>query len=440
MTRSFPVPERPTGVGFIPHEGGPEILYEHAHRYLIGRHAVVGMTVVDLGSGEGCGAALLAEVAREVIGIDIDQSSIECAAALFTGGTNIRFAVGAIESVPLADACADAVTCFETIEHSSNPRLVVEEVVRILKPGGIFLVSTPRVDHTGHDGVTKEFHSNESYLAEFEHLLSEYFEERVILGQRLIAGSVMWPLDEKSAHEPRARASNILVTPFFDEGRPHGAQSMIDPMNVLAVCRVAGAADGDLPLPAISVLIDPQELLLDAFRHGPATVEAVKVRLNERDAELEQARTQLGDYEDRLAGLQLECASIGWMRARVEQQDAELDKARTQLVAYEDRLVSLRAESTAGECERAGLLDQLAAEQAERAKLLRRLHLEQDERSVAAAALELERATAADLRSERDGLSAELEGERSAEERRAPVERGPVGTLCRLIAQRFRRR
>jgi 2-polyprenyl-3-methyl-5-hydroxy-6-metoxy-1,4-benzoquinol methylase len=45
--------------------------------------------------------------------------------------------------VPLPDACADAVVAVETIEHLENPRSLMRELARLVKPGGLVVVTTP---------------------------------------------------------------------------------------------------------------------------------------------------------------------------------------------------------------------------------------------------------------------------------------------------------
>src|SRR5438552_4731182 len=72
-----------TGERCIPGKSGTETLYEHVHRYLLAATLVDGRDVLDVGSGEGYGAAILARSARSVTAVDADAPSIEHAAAKY---------------------------------------------------------------------------------------------------------------------------------------------------------------------------------------------------------------------------------------------------------------------------------------------------------------------------------------------------------------------
>jgi ubiquinone/menaquinone biosynthesis C-methylase UbiE len=48
---------------------------------------------------------------------------------------------------PYDDATFDAITCIEVVEHLENPFHFLREAARILKPGGVFIVSTPNPEH-----------------------------------------------------------------------------------------------------------------------------------------------------------------------------------------------------------------------------------------------------------------------------------------------------
>ena len=83
---------------------------EHDHRYCLARDLVAGLDVLDISSGGGCGAALLACVARSVVGLEIDQIAVRRGQAPYDR-PNLLFLQGDATRVPLPDACVDAVVC-----------------------------------------------------------------------------------------------------------------------------------------------------------------------------------------------------------------------------------------------------------------------------------------------------------------------------------------
>lgn len=48
-----------------------------------------------------------------------------------------------VTNVPLSDACADCIICTEVLEHLPNPAACVNETYRLLKPGGVLIISVP---------------------------------------------------------------------------------------------------------------------------------------------------------------------------------------------------------------------------------------------------------------------------------------------------------
>lgn len=106
-------------------------------------------TVLDFGCGPGSFLAVLGETVPgiQALGVDIASPQIEFAgrniAAKFPG--NIKFQLLDGEKLPYSDASFDAVTCIEVIEHI-HPFLaakILAEARRVLKPDGIFILTTP---------------------------------------------------------------------------------------------------------------------------------------------------------------------------------------------------------------------------------------------------------------------------------------------------------
>ena len=93
-----------------------QVEIEHLHRYFLARDLCRGLDVLDVAAGEGYGTALISQVARSVVGIEISAEAVRYATQAYSG-TNIRFLEGDARRLPVDDACVDVVVSFETIEH-----------------------------------------------------------------------------------------------------------------------------------------------------------------------------------------------------------------------------------------------------------------------------------------------------------------------------------
>ena len=105
--------------------------------------------VLDVGSGVGHWGQLLANVipsSARVQGVDRDPLWVEKAAARVAAhGLAERFTyqVAVAEKLPFADASFDLVTCQTVLIHTPDPGPVVDEMVRVARPGGLILVAEP---------------------------------------------------------------------------------------------------------------------------------------------------------------------------------------------------------------------------------------------------------------------------------------------------------
>lgn len=105
-----------------------------------------GDTVVDIGSGAGLDAILAAKavgVSGIVIGVDMTPEMIRQAEENVrqAGLQNVTFIFGEAENLPLEQETADWVISNCVINLSPNKQQVFQEIFRILKPGGSFLIS-----------------------------------------------------------------------------------------------------------------------------------------------------------------------------------------------------------------------------------------------------------------------------------------------------------
>jgi SAM-dependent methyltransferase len=122
--------------------GDPGLFAWHAARYRFALPFVDGKRVLDLGSGEGYGSALLADCADEVVGVDYSPAAVRHAAAAYPR-SNVRFAVHDAAALDPSLGRFDAATCFEVIEHIEDQDALLEGLARLLSPTGVLILSTP---------------------------------------------------------------------------------------------------------------------------------------------------------------------------------------------------------------------------------------------------------------------------------------------------------
>ena len=97
-----------TGERYVPSEAG-EIRYEHLHRYAWCASVLAGKDVLDIASGEGYGAALIAARAASVVGVDISREAVEHASFQYSQLSTLCFEQGSAVAIPLGYASVDAV-------------------------------------------------------------------------------------------------------------------------------------------------------------------------------------------------------------------------------------------------------------------------------------------------------------------------------------------
>lgn len=98
--------------------------------------------VLDVGSGDGTVAELVAPRARSVLCVDRSARIAGAAAARLGACRNVRVAVGDAEAVPATDASFDQVLLFNVLPCCERPARAAAEVGRVLRPRGRAVVVT----------------------------------------------------------------------------------------------------------------------------------------------------------------------------------------------------------------------------------------------------------------------------------------------------------
>ena len=114
------------------------MLHGQAEQLLL-RYVSRGVSVIDIGAGAGAFSQRMADLGYEVTALDIDNEKFIPSEVPFIEADINR---GILLT---GDKKYDAAFCLEVVEHVENPWSLLREIYRILKPGGLLILSTPNV-------------------------------------------------------------------------------------------------------------------------------------------------------------------------------------------------------------------------------------------------------------------------------------------------------
>jgi O-antigen biosynthesis protein len=203
-----------TGERMIPEfNRGQDIYLEHMTRYVFASQFVKNKTILDIACGSGYGSDYLLKAgAKKVIGVDISEETIDFCKQKYSDNV-IEFLIGDVQKIPTENNSIDVIVSFETIEHVDEVAQVnfIKEVKRVLKPGGILIISTPNslVYPKGNP-----FHVKELDIKEFERTLEKTFKNVDLFYQDDVESSYIYSKDNLNdlgeKHEVNKRLDKIL--------------------------------------------------------------------------------------------------------------------------------------------------------------------------------------------------------------------------------------
>jgi len=153
-----------------------------AYEYAVAR-AKPTDAALEIGCGDGYGTARLAAAVASIDAVDVDRETVEYAARKHGSSTcRIRHYDG--DRLPFEDQTFDLVVAMQVIEHVDDDRQFLIEAWRVLKPGGLLLLTTPNRTHRVPDGQEpwNPFHVREYSPDELSSLQRGVFPGARVLG------------------------------------------------------------------------------------------------------------------------------------------------------------------------------------------------------------------------------------------------------------------
>jgi len=149
------------------------------YAYEFAREYVKGKQTADIGCADGYGTQYLADYTLSTVGVDYSEATIAHARAKHKAKTNLTFKSGSVPPLPLDTDSMEVVTAFQFIEHIHDRVGFIKEVYRVLKPGGVFLCTTPNIKMSI---ARNPFHVHEYTFDEMQKEISSEFTQIELKG------------------------------------------------------------------------------------------------------------------------------------------------------------------------------------------------------------------------------------------------------------------
>lgn len=228
---------------FVPDQAPGTLMdSEHRGRYCWAAQILAGRSVLDAGCGTGYGLTIMSEAgAGDLTGVDLDPGAVEAARAQ-AGPHGATVVTGDLLALDFPDDSFDAAVCFETIEHLRSPEQGLGELRRVVRPGGVLLVSSPNPDVYPRGNP---HHLQELRPDELRQMVQEQFGAVGVYVQHAWLASVIEPARNGSGSDhgfgvrhttepPHPDGTTFTIVIGYDEEPPRASAliSLGDPFEV----------------------------------------------------------------------------------------------------------------------------------------------------------------------------------------------------------------
>jgi SAM-dependent methyltransferase len=302
---------------------------EHRGRYWWAGQLLGGKKVLDAGCGTGYGLEILAEAgAASVTGVDVDTGAV---AESRTRGESCGAVVvqADLQALALPDDSFDAAVCFETIEHLESPQRGLAELRRVVRPGGMIVVSSPNPDVYPPGN---EHHQHELRPDELLGLVQEHFGCVQTYLQHAWLASAIEPAENGANGHSNGSGASPLPVRRSAPARPGGTTFTI----------VIGCDEEAPRPPALVSMTDPFEV-----RWWQERVEAAETRSADAEAEATralEAERRAAEAEARVASLVERLEQVNKSLIDANQELAQMPLLKHRLAEMHELKAALDAE------------------------------------------------------------------------------------------------
>jgi len=185
-------------------------------------------SLLDVGCGDGMLMARVAPLFERIIGVDSEMGAIRLAKEKLSALRNCEALHISSYDLPFAAQTFDVVASADVIEHLKDPARHLQEIGRVLTPGGAVVLTTPK---WRPDGKWDQRHEREYRAEELRALLAEHF--------RHVEMNYFWPMKWSPFYATRAgwRTLKVMAIQLHNPFLQSSAEQPEKFGQLLAVCR-----------------------------------------------------------------------------------------------------------------------------------------------------------------------------------------------------------